>query len=184
MAVEQTMACAVDELETDPLQGEGLLLRTLRMLALEAACPALRRLFEDACGCGGAEAYRALEVFVQQLRLHARRPVGLSCPGRPPSADERLIVDAFACAQLDDYQGLEARLEAVAGAEAPIGMGAAVCLVAQVFALAGLLLSVQAVRPARNQSSLTRFLRNEGFSTFLRSRMDLGVTSTSSSSSI
>ncbi len=145
------MACATLDLESELLQGERLLLRTIRLLALRAACPALRRLFDDACGCGGGEAYGALAVMMQQLGVHGRRRIDLAPPGGQPTADERVLLEAFARAQVDDYRGLEASLEDLSGAEAPASMGAAACVVAEVFAMAGLML------PLRSEPLIFRF---------------------------
>ncbi len=60
--------------------GERLLLRTIRMLALQADCRGQRCCFEAACGCAGEEAYRTLEVFVEQLRLNGQRRIAISAP--------------------------------------------------------------------------------------------------------
>jgi hypothetical protein len=122
-------------------QGERLLLRALRLLALRNACHGLRPHFEFACGCAGDEAYRALLVFVEQLRVTGRRRIVLSAPpATGVTADERTILAAFAAAQADDYAELDARLFDLTTAPPPASLGGAVCLVAQVFAMQGLLL--------------------------------------------
>ncbi len=127
--------------------GERLLIRTLRRLALGATCHGLQAHFELACGPAGEEAYRALKVFVAQLRVVGRRRIDLA----PPPAggltrDERCMLQAFAAAQADDYATLDAQLCHLAAAAAPpaslpMSLGAAVCLVAQAFAMQGLLLT-------------------------------------------
>src|SRR4051812_4255732 len=92
-------------------QGERLLLRTIRLLALRSVCRGLQCHFELACGCAGAEAYRTLTVFVEQLRLNGQRRINLSAPlTRTVTGDERTILAAFAAAQNDDYRELDARL--------------------------------------------------------------------------
>lgn len=121
-------------------QGERMLLRTLRLLALDAPCPSLKPQFEDACGCAGAEAYRAVEVFVQQLRVAGRRRIGLSPPTGRLTDDESQILGAFASAQADDYRTLDVRLSGLVAGDPPAALGAAACLVGQVFAMNGLLL--------------------------------------------
>jgi hypothetical protein len=123
--------------------GERLLIRTVRLLALGATCHSLKPNFEFACGCAGEEAYRALVVFVAQLRIAGRRRIEI---GAPPTltltGDERTILAAFAAAQADDYRTLDTRLAGLTAAEPPVSLGAAVCLVAQVFAMQGLRLAV------------------------------------------
>jgi len=119
--------------------GERLLLRTVRLLALNAACEGPRAQFADACGYAGEGAYRALQVFLQQLGLWGRRRLRLSVPGDPQlTSDEALILDVFACAQGDDYRALDARLMALAGGLPPPTLGEAACWVAQAFELNGL----------------------------------------------
>jgi hypothetical protein len=128
----------------DLTHGERLLIRTLRLLALTAPCHSLKGLFEHACGCAGHEAYRTLEVFLQQLGLRGRRRLVLSVPVDPRlTSDEASLVDAFACAQAEDYRSLDERLTGLLGAEPPPALGAAACLVAQTFAMNGLLLRVR-----------------------------------------
>lgn len=124
--------------------GERLLIRTVRLIALDAVCCAHRAAFEEACGCAGAEAWRALEVFLAELALHGRRRVRLSVPtdGRL-TADERVLVDAFAAAQADDYRTLDERLTGLTRAEPPAALGAAACLVAQAMGMGGLVLRPQ-----------------------------------------
>lgn len=122
-------------------QGERLLLRTIRLMALKNACFGQQSHFELVCGCAGEEAYRTLAVFVEQLRLNGQRRIVLSAPpARTVTEDERTILAAFAAAQNDDYQDLDARLADLIQARPPASLGGAVCLVAQVFAMQGLLL--------------------------------------------
>lgn len=122
-------------------QGERLLLRTIRLMALRNACHGQQRHFELACGCAGEEAYRTLSVFVEQLRLNGQRRIVLSAPpARTVTEDERTILAAFAAAQNDDYRELDARLADLTRAQPPASLGGAVCLVAQVFAMQGLMI--------------------------------------------
>lgn len=122
-------------------QGEGLLLRTIRLLALRNACFGQQCHFELACGWSGEEAYRTLSVFVEQLRLNGQRRIVLSAPpARTVTDDERSILAAFAAAQHDDYRELDARLADLTQSQPPASLGGAVCLVAQVFAMQGLLI--------------------------------------------
>lgn len=137
--------CAANSLDPDPLtHGERLLVRTIRLLALTAPCHGLKGLFEQACGCAGHEAYRVLEVFLQQLGAWGRRRLALSVPADPRiTDDEAMILDAFGCAQAEDYSSLDERLMGLLGAEPPGALGAAVCLVAQALAMNGLLVRAQ-----------------------------------------
>jgi hypothetical protein len=137
--------CAANSLASDPLtHGERLLVRTIRLLALTAPCHGLKGLFEQACGCAGHEAYRVLEVFLQQLGAWGRRRLALSVPADPRiTDDEAMILDAFGCAQAEDYRSLDERLMGLLGAEPPAALGAAVCLVAQALAMNGLLVRAQ-----------------------------------------
>ena len=122
-------------------QGEGLLLRTIRLLALRNACFGQQCHFELACGWSGEEAYRTLSVFVEQLRLNGQQRIVLSAPpARTATDDERSILAAFAAAQHDDYRELDARLADLTQSQPPASLGGAVCLVAQVFAMQGLLI--------------------------------------------
>ena len=122
--------------------GDRLLLRTLRLLALRTACHSLRPHFELACGCAGGEAYRALVVFVEQLRVTGGRRIELSAPPAPTlTADERTVLAASAAAQMDDYETLDVRLADLTANQPPPSLGGAVCLVAQVFAMQGLRLA-------------------------------------------
>jgi hypothetical protein len=132
---------ATTDLRDTLLGGERLLVRTIRLAARDIRCAALAREFEDACGPSGAEAFRALECFLQQLALHGRRRLALSVPGeRRLTTDEALILDVFAHAQAEDYRALDERLTRLAGARPPVSLGGAVCLVAQALGMAGLLL--------------------------------------------
>jgi hypothetical protein len=126
--------------------GERLLVRTVRLLALTTPCHSLKAHFEAACGCSGDAAYRMLEAFVQQLALRGRRRVRLSIPADPRlTEDEALILDAFGCAQASDYRSLDERLRGLVGAQPPVTLGAAACMVAETLAMNGLLLRA---RPA------------------------------------
>lgn len=120
--------------------GERLLVRTLRVLALSGGCEGLRGCFEEACGAAaGDEAYRTLQAFTQQLRARGRRRLRLSAPPHPGlTADEAAILDAFGCAQADDYAGLDERLATLVDGPPPAALGAAACWVAQAFAMNGL----------------------------------------------
>ena len=127
------------------LHGERLLIRTVRLLALTAPCHGLRGHFEQACGCAGEEAYRTLEVFLQQLCLRGRKRLTLSVPTDPRlTSDELVVLDAFGCAQAEDYRSLDERLTGLVGGEPPMALGAAACVVAQTFAMNGLLLRARA----------------------------------------
>lgn len=131
----------MDEVESGLTCGERLLLCSLRVLASEGGCVGLRPSFEQACGCAGGQAFRALEVFVQQLRRHGRRRIVVGPPSiARPTGDEGLILQAFAFAQAEDYQALDARLELLLGCEPPGTLGGAACVVAEAFALNGLVL--------------------------------------------
>ena len=134
----------MDEFESGLTCGERLVLCGLRQLAAEVACTTLRPRFEAACGCVGGQALRGLEVFVQQLRRHARRRIQVSPPavGRP-TEDERRVLQVFASAQLGDYRTVDASLQALIEDEPPGALGAAACLVAEAFELSGLILPVR-----------------------------------------
>lgn len=131
----------------EPLfHGERLLIRTVRLLALATPCHSLKTHFEAACGFAGQAAYRALEAFVQQLGVRGRRRVALSIPAdRRLTDDEALILDAFGCAQAEDYRSLDERLHGLLDASPPFPMGAAACMVAETLAMNGLMLRA---RPA------------------------------------
>lgn len=130
----------------DLLHGERLLIRTVRLLALATPCHSLRAHFEAACGCSGQAAYRMLEAFVQQLGARGRRRVTLSIPADPRlTDDEVLILDAFGCAQAEDYRSLDERLTGLVGAPPPFPLGGAACVVAETLAMNGLMLRA---RPA------------------------------------
>lgn len=124
----------------DPLtHGERLLIRTIRLLAPQAACHGLQGHFEQACGCAGVQAYRALEVFLQQLSLRGRRRLTLSVPSDARlTGDEALLLDVFGCAQAEDYRSLDERLVDLTGVRPSVAMGAAACCVAETLALNGL----------------------------------------------
>ena len=119
--------------------GERLLIRTVRRLALRTPCHGLQAHFEQACGWAGAEAYRTLEVFLQQLSLRGRRRLALSVPlDVRLTGDEVLLLDLFGCAQAEDYPSLDERLATLTGAPPQAAMGAAACFVAQALAFNGL----------------------------------------------
>lgn len=142
----------------DLLHGERLLIRTVRLLALATPCHSLRAHFEAACGCSGQAAYRMLEAFVQQLGARGRRRVTLSIPADPRlTDDEVLILDAFGCAQAEDYRSLDERLTGLVGAAPPFPLGAAACVVAETLAMNGLMLRA---RPAPD-SLIPRAWRDE-----------------------
>lgn len=125
----------------DLLHGERLLIRTVRLLALAAPCHSLKAHFEAACGDAGQGAYRMLEAFVQQLGVRGRRRVTLSIPADPRlTADEVLILDAFGCAQVEDYRSLDERLTGLLGMAPPFAVGAAACFVAETLVMNGLML--------------------------------------------
>lgn len=130
----------------DLLHGERLLIRTVRLLALATPCHSLRAHFEAACGYSGQAAYRMLEAFVQQLGARGRRRVTLSIPADTRlTDDEALILDAFGCAQAEDYRSLDERLTGLLGVQPPFPLGAAACGVAETLAMNGLILRT---RPA------------------------------------
>lgn len=139
------------EAEGDRLShGERILIRTIRLLALQTVCHGLRGHFEEACGCAGPEAYRTLEVFLQQLVVRGRRRFVLSVPSDVRlTPDEALLLDVFGCAQVEDYRALDERLAGLTGAPAPAAMGAAACFVADAMAMGGLRLRP---RPAPDQA--------------------------------
>jgi len=122
-------------------QGERLLLRTLRALALDIRCQGYRSQFEEACGWAGPEAFRALAVFVAQLSLKGRRPLAAGLPGAERvTVDEGVILSAFAAAQAEAYRDLSATLHQLLGCEPPHSLAAAACLAAEALALNGLML--------------------------------------------
>lgn len=142
----------------DLLQGEHTLIWAFRSIAFGAGgCPLLRRQFEDICGpAAGTEAFNALSVFVRELGLHGRRKITLHVPGSfRLSRDEQLILAAFAAAQDEDYERLEAHLAWLIASEPSGVFGAAACLVAQAMAMNDLRLRAPQVtsaplRPALN----------------------------------
>jgi hypothetical protein len=134
----------MDELDWDGTSGERLLLRTFRQLLAGAECAGSRVRFEEACGCAGAQAFRAFTVFVQQLRLHGRRRIHLSPPASTQRTDdEDLVLSAFASAQADDYRSVDDALTRLTAAEPPGALGGALCLVAEAFAMNGLVLPIR-----------------------------------------
>jgi hypothetical protein len=126
-------------IERDLTHGQRLLLMAVRALALETGCRAARPLLERACDHAGAEAHAMLNAFVQQLRVHRRRPIAIAPPpvGRLTD-DERLMLDVFGCAQAEDYPGMNGRLFALMSRTPPVALGAAACGAAQIFSLSGL----------------------------------------------
>lgn len=86
-----------------------------------------------------------LEVFLQQLGAWGRRRLVLSVPADLRlTDDEALILDAFGCAQAEDYRSLHERLISLTGGEPPAALGAAACMVAQALAMNGLLVRIRA----------------------------------------
>jgi hypothetical protein len=135
-------------------QGERLLIRAVRVLALRSGCEGLKGCFEAGCGVAGEEAYRTLQVFLQQLAAWGRRRVALSAPTDPHlTADEAALLDVFGCAQADDYRALDERLSGLVGGPFPPTLGAAACWVAQAFAMNGLELTIS-LAPAATPACL------------------------------
>jgi hypothetical protein len=131
----------MDDLDADLTSGERLLLCGLRLMAADAGRHTLQSNFEAACGCAGPQAFRALQVFVQQLGLHSRRRIVVAPPAAaPPTGDEALVLEVFGCAQVDDYAGMDLRLARLIGREPPASLGGAACVVAESFGLGGLML--------------------------------------------
>jgi hypothetical protein len=128
-------------IERELSHGERLLLRGVRLLALETCCRTARLMFEAHCGRAGAEAHALLTCFVQQVRAHGRRTIAMSAPnaGRVTS-DEATLLAVFGCAQADDRRGLHERLSALLAAPAPLALAAAACGVAEILAFNGLIL--------------------------------------------
>jgi hypothetical protein len=130
-------------------QGEHMLVWGFRALAFGVGdCPLVRRQYEGACGVTGSEALNALEVFVRELARRGRRKVTLCVPGSYRlSRDEQLIVAIFAAAQAEDYARLEAHLAWLLADACQPPFPAAACLVAQAFAMNGLILRVPDMAP-------------------------------------
>lgn len=131
-------------------RGEHMLLWAFRASAFGAGrCGLVRRQFEDTCGAGGPEAINALLVFVRELALQGRRTIGVCAPGSHRlSRDEQLVLAIFAAAQAEDYVRMEAHLAWLVGAEPPHVFGAVACLIADTFAMNGLVLRVPDIAPA------------------------------------
>jgi hypothetical protein len=131
-------------------RGEHMLLWAFRASAFGAGrCGLVRRQFEDSCGAGGPEAINALLVFVRELALQGRRKVSICVPGSHRlSRDEQLVLAIFAAAQAEDYVRMEAHLAWLVGAEPPHVFGAVACLIADTFAMNGLILRAPAIAPA------------------------------------
>jgi len=134
-------------LDGDPsplLHGERLLIGAARRLTRDAGCSGALAHFESACGWAGSEACRMLEVFLQQLALHGRRRLAISPPGAPGlTADERMILNVFGCAQAEAYEAMDERLEALVDGPPPASLGAAACVIAQTLAINGCLVEAQ-----------------------------------------
>ena len=126
----------------DLTQGEHMLLWAFRAHAFGAGdCRLVRRQFEETCGPMGLEALTALSVFVRELGLSGRRKVALAAPGSYRlTADEQSVLALFAAAQADDYPRLDAHLAWLLADAPRAPFPAAACLLAQAFALNGLLL--------------------------------------------
>lgn len=130
-------------------RGEHMLLWAFRASAFGAGrCGLVRRQFEDTCGPNGPEAINALLVFVRELALQGRRTVSVCAPGSLRlSRDEQLVLAVFAAAQAEDYPRMEAHLAWLVGAEPAHVFGAVACLIADAFALNGLILRVPDIAP-------------------------------------
>lgn len=139
----------------DLLQGEHTVILAIRSIACGAgSCRILTRQFDDVCGPMGAQTLNALTVFVQDLARHGRRRITLGAPGCCGlSQDERLILAIFGAAQAEDYSRLDAHLAWIAAGEPSTCLGGAVCLVAEAFAMNGLVLRAPdpAAPPARGR---------------------------------
>lgn len=134
-----------NDAQPDLTHGERLIIRTVRLMALKTFCEGRKGHFEQACGGAGVEAYRTLEVFFQQLSLHGRRKLSLSAPADVRlTSDEATLLDAFGCAQSEDYRALDERLTGLLGAAPPTALGGAACVVAHIMAMGGLLLRPRA----------------------------------------
>lgn len=133
----------------DLSQGEHMLVWGFRAMAFGVgACPLVQRQYAQACGVMGTEALNALEVFVRELARLGRRKVTLCVPGSYRlSRDEQLIVAIFAAAQMEDYARLEAHLAWLLADACQPPFPAAACLVAQAFAMNGLILRVPDMAP-------------------------------------
>jgi hypothetical protein len=131
-------------------RGEHMRLWAFRASAFGAGrCGLVRRQFEDTCGPGGAEAINALLVFVRELALQGRRTVSICAPGSHRLArDEQLVLAVFGAAQAEDYLRMEAHLAWLVGAEPCPAFGAIACLIADTFAMNGLILRVPDIAPA------------------------------------
>lgn len=124
------------------LSGELLLLRALRQIALgRGECRLVQADFQEACGYAGAQALRALEAFVLGLALHSRRKIELHYPGfRGVSGDERLLLEAFGCAQAEAYASARERLRRLMKDEPRFMLMSAAALVAQALEFQGLMI--------------------------------------------
>ena len=129
-------------------QGDRLLLRTLRALALDIRCQGFRSQFEEACGWAGPEAFRGLEAFIAQLCLKGRRQLSTNLPAAEcVTPDEGLILSGFSAAQAGAYPVLDVVLRELLGCEPPGSLAAAACLAAEALALNGLMLRFDRVVP-------------------------------------
>jgi hypothetical protein len=135
---------------SDLTQGEHMLLWAFRAAAFGVSdCLLVRRQFEDACGPMGLEALTALTVFVRELGVGGRRKISMAAPGSYRlTRDEQTVLALFASAQAEDFARLEAHLAWLL-ADAPRSpFPAAACLVAQAFAMNGLVLRLPTVETA------------------------------------
>lgn len=134
------------------LHGERLLIGAIRRLALHSGCAGAQAHFEQVCGWAGAEACRMLEVFLQQIAAHGRRRLVIGVPTDPRlTDDERTILEAFGCAQVEAYEAMDERLGVLLHAMPPAALGAAACIVAQTLAINGCLLDASVENSAQAQ---------------------------------
>ena len=133
----------------DLSQGEHMLVWGFRAMAFGVGgCSLVRRQYDRACGVMGPEALNALKVFVRELAIRGKRKVTLCVPGSfRLSRDEQLIVAIFAAAQGEDYARMEAHLAWLLADACQPPFPAAACLVAQAFAMNGLILRVPDMAP-------------------------------------
>lgn len=135
---------------SDLTQGEHMLLWAFRAAAFGAAdCQLIHRQFEDGCGPMGMEALTALTVFVRELGIGGRRKISLAAPGSYRlTRDEQTVLALFASAQAEDYARLEAHLAWLLADAPRAPFPAAACLVAQAFAMNGLVLRLPTTEAA------------------------------------
>ena len=121
--------------------GERLLIRAIRLVALENRCYGIRTLFEHACGPAGPDAWRALDLFLWRVGREGRRRLALSMPFDPRlTTDERTLLDAFAHGQSEAYAGLIEILTGLLDQRPDPPMVALVCQVAHALEFGGLTL--------------------------------------------